>query len=87
MSRLFEIRKLLMKEVRTVELVIVLNNRELEETIRPENAFEKVVVYDRTGRGYSLIKGIMKAQGDVILMLHSDTLLPTGWNKAIVNAS
>jgi glycosyltransferase involved in cell wall biosynthesis len=71
---------------RTVELILVINNKELGEVITPENAVEKVVVSERTGRGFAFIEGIAQAQGDVVLLLHSDTLLPNEWDAAIENA-
>lgn len=85
-SRLSEIRKQINHSQQTVELIIVINNNALEEVIKPENTFEKVVVAEKIGRGYAFIKGIMKSQGDIVLLLHSDTLPPKNWDKAIKNA-
>jgi len=85
-SRLSEIRKVIYYSPQTVELIIVINNNELEEVIKPENSFEKVVISEKIGRGYAFIKGIMEAQEDIVLLLHSDTLLPKNWDKAIKNA-
>ena len=85
-SKLFEIRKAITDSPRSVELVIVINNKELEDVIKPDNPFEKVVLCEKIGRGYAFIKGIMKSQGDIVLLLHSDTLLPTNWDETIKNA-
>lgn len=38
------------------------------------------------GRGPAINKGIVEADGDVLLMLHADTLLPANWDEEVIHA-
>jgi cellulose synthase/poly-beta-1,6-N-acetylglucosamine synthase-like glycosyltransferase len=40
-----------------------------------------VVVSERRGRGHALVRGAKEAGGDIVLFLHSDTILPSGWDR------
>lgn len=68
------------------ELVIVLNDSSLEGSIKAERPNERVVLCERRGRGFALATGAKEATGEVVLLLHSDTLLPAGWDTAITRA-
>ena len=35
------------------------------------------------GRGPAINQGILEAKGDVLLMLHADTLLPAAWDEEV----
>jgi glycosyltransferase involved in cell wall biosynthesis len=69
-----------------LELVIVLNDRSLAGGIRAERPNEKVVVCERRGRGFAFARGAKEVRGEVVVLLHSDTLLPASWDIAIKNA-
>jgi hypothetical protein len=85
-AKLPAIRKSVIPSSTPTELIIVMNNKELEGSIRPEGAGERIVTSDRIGRGYAFVRGAMEARGDIVLLLHSDTLLPEKWDRAITRA-
>lgn len=70
----------------SVELVIVQNDRSLAGGIRGERPNEKVVACERRGRGFAFARGAKEVTGEVVVLLHSDTLLPDGWDIAISKA-
>lgn len=85
-SRLSAIRESVVPASTPIELIIVINNKKLVGTIRSEGPRERVVVSDRMGRGYAFVRGVMEARGDIVLLLHSDTVLPSKWDGAITHA-
>ncbi|MFX1534381.1 MAG: glycosyltransferase [Promethearchaeota archaeon] len=80
-----EIRKKLTCSKTPFEAIFVIE-KFLKGRFKAENSREKVVVSQKFGRGFSLVKGALHAKGDIILFLHSDTLLPPGWDEAIKRA-
>jgi hypothetical protein len=84
--KLRDIRKSLALATARIQLIIVLNNPELTGHIHPKTSDEEVVVCSRRGRGYAFLEGILKSKGSIALLLHSDTLLPAGWDTAILTA-
>lgn len=68
------------------ELITVLNDPSVAKSIVAEGPSEKVVLCERRGRGYAMLHGARMAQGEFILLLHSDTVLPAGWEAAILRA-
>jgi uncharacterized protein len=86
-SKLERIRKMIGNSCTTpFELIIVLNSRVLVGTITPENGHEKVVLAEQKGRGYAFVRGVREAGGEIVVMLHSDSILPPRWDKAITEA-
>ncbi len=47
---------------------------------------ETVIWVENQGRGYNFQEGAKHARGDVIVFLHADTELPSGWDTAIQDA-
>ncbi|MFW9909373.1 MAG: glycosyltransferase [Candidatus Thorarchaeota archaeon] len=84
--KLPQIRKALSSASVPIQFILVLNNPELANSIKSENSNELIVVAPRKGRGFAFLEGIKKAAGSIILLLHSDTVLPEGWDQAILNA-
>lgn len=68
-----------------VEVIYVIS-KGLEGDIKPKGPMERVLVNELTGRGYPMMKGVEESKGDIIVILHSDTLLPAGWDAAIISA-
>lgn len=68
------------------ELIIVLNDASLAGKVAPGSPGERVVVCERRGRGFALARGVAEAAGEAVLLLHSDTLLPAGWDTAVLGA-
>jgi glycosyltransferase involved in cell wall biosynthesis len=58
----------------------------LEGLIEKKNPYEKIIIKKNIGRGYNFAEGVRNATGDIIVFLHSDTLLPENWDKAIKRA-
>ena len=52
----------------------------------PTLPFAIQITSSQGGRGPALNAGIRAAKGDVILVLHADTLLPAGWDVAVLHA-
>jgi hypothetical protein len=69
-----------------LELLIVLNDPSLAKRITAEAPSEKVVACERRGRGYAISHGAQLALGEFVVLLHSDTVLPTGWDAAVEKA-
>ena len=84
-SRLQSIRTDVSSSSIPVELIIVINNEELKGSLAPLHSHERIVVSKHIGRGRSLVEGIEEARGYIILLLHSDTVLPPRWDVAIAD--
>lgn len=63
-----------------IQVIIVLDR--MEAMKRYSN--EVIVVGKKRGRGYSIVEGVKKAKGDIIMILHADTRLPLGWEKLVL---
>ena len=81
-SKLQTIRKTVLTSATPTELIVVVNNPQLKNI--PRHPHERVIICQHKGRGYSLIKGIQRAEGNIIVLLHSDTTLPLEWDIAII---
>ncbi len=81
-----EVRKRVHAACSPLELIIVLNDPSLEGKVKAELPNEKVVSCTRKGRGFALAWGAEEATGDIVLLLHGDTLLPPGWDSSIARA-
>ena len=81
-----QIRKVLSLATVPTQLIIVINNPKLTKLIRPQSSNELVVVAHRKGRGFAFLEGIANVTGTITLLLHSDTILPPGWEHAILTA-
>lgn len=66
--------------------VILVIDKSLDHEILPIASNEHVIGIENTGRGKALVTGVQHATGDVILIVHADTLLPSGWDNAIRTA-
>ena len=83
-SKLEIIRQAVRTSPIPAELIIVVNDPQLEEPIHSEHSSERVVRCLRRGRGFAFVIGIHYARGNVILLLHADTVLPHDWSTAIM---
>lgn len=68
-----------------IEVIFVVN-KNLKTNMSKKHIHEKIIIAEKTGRGFSLIEGARHAKGEIILFLHSDTMLPSNWSKAIRTA-
>jgi len=80
-----EIRKQLLDSEFLKEWILVFPP---DYTFREEDSgsFEKWILSERAGRGYAFLKGGQEARGEVLLLLHDDTLLPNRWDHLILEA-
>jgi len=85
-ERLAEVRARVHSAGQPLELFLVLNDSALAGSVKAEGPDEVVLTCERRGRGFALSRGISEARGDIILLLHADTLLPAGWDGAILRA-
>ncbi|MFW9800028.1 MAG: glycosyltransferase [Candidatus Thorarchaeota archaeon] len=84
--RIPEIRKALSSATVPIELILVLNDAKLIGKITTKSANELVLVCLRKGRGFAFLEGIARATGAITVLLHSDTVPPSGWDRAILTA-
>jgi glycosyltransferase involved in cell wall biosynthesis len=66
------------------ELILVINNSALIHDIVAQHPHEIVITQLQPGRGFALKRGTMSARGEVILFLHSDTILSQNWDTEII---
>ncbi len=67
-----------------VKEVIYVGNTAVIEQLRCKYSFEHVIAYKEKGRGTAMAEGVRRAQGEVLLFLHADTILPEKWDSYIV---
>ncbi|MBW2107726.1 MAG: TIGR04283 family arsenosugar biosynthesis glycosyltransferase [Deltaproteobacteria bacterium] len=63
--------------------VIVVDGGSTDETVRIAEQYGHVLIVSARGRGVQLHQGARRADGDVLLFLHADTLLPKGYHHDI----
>ena len=81
-----QIRKVLSSATTPTQLIVVINNPELSNHISSQSSNELVVVAPRKGRGFAFLQGIANIAGSITMLLHSDTIPPNGWDRAILTA-
>ena len=81
---LSQVRNAIQTATTPIEVLLVVDPAE-QETIQlfPN---EKRVTPSERGRGMALAEGIRHSTGESIIFVHTDTLLPKGWDTAIRNA-
>jgi len=79
------IRQMIPPATESTEIIVIVDP-EQKKNISPVSSNEQIIYVKNRGRGYNLAEGVKKAEGDIILFLHSDTCLPTSWDTAIVRA-
>jgi len=68
------------------ELIVVINGPGSGPMPQSLEAADKLVTSERQGRGYAFTDGIKEANGEIVVLLHSDTILPVNWAEAIRTA-
>jgi len=84
--KLTQIRKVISTATVSTQLILVLNNPVLAKQITPKTPNESVVIAPRKGRGFAFVEGITHIKGTISMLLHSDTVPPLGWDRAILAA-
>lgn len=80
----------LRQEKKNIEIIYVFSVDAVKEIITrglkeelSEQSNELVLINNKKGRGYAIFKGIERAQGEIILIVHADTILPKNWYDVI----
>jgi len=63
--------------------IIVVDGGSSDETVALANQAADKVVLAQKGRGTQLKAGAAQAEGDWLLFLHADTVLPAGWGQNV----
>ena len=84
--KITQIRNALSLATTPIQLIVVVNNPNLANHIVPQGPDEIVVGAPRRGRGFAFLEGIANITGTTTMLLHSDTIPPLGWDKAILTA-
>jgi glycosyltransferase involved in cell wall biosynthesis len=85
-ERLADVRSRVHSARSSVELIMVLNDVSVAEKIKAERPDERTLTCERPGRGFAFARGVAEARGEITVLLHGDTLLPAGWDRAILAA-
>ena len=81
-EEIFEVRKSIFYATTPIEIIYVID-KNLAGIIENTKSFEKVIKIETKGRGFMFKEGVLRSSGDIILFLHSDTILPKGWDTSI----
>lgn len=79
-----DIRKTINQASTEIEAIYVVDEK-LKDLIKKPYKNEKIIVIKNVSRGLTLVEGLKKATGEIVVFLHSDTLLPSGWDLIIRN--
>ena len=63
--------------------VIYVIEKNLSYVFKNIKNYEKIIKLENKGRGFMFAEGVRYSKGDVLVFLHSDTLLPKSWDKSI----
>lgn len=65
-----------------IEIIYVVHDK-LVDPIKITKSYEHIIRVPNKGRGYMIVDGTRLAKGDIIVFLHSDTILPKDWDVLI----
>ena len=68
-----------------IEIIYVINEKIKDDLLTTTSIEQKTRIPNR-GRGYMFGEGASKAKGEIIIFLHSDTILPVDWDIIIRRA-
>ena len=66
-------------ETNLIKELIISDGNSIDDIKKLSNEIGAVFIKGQKGRGIQLHRGAMKATGEWILFIHSDTVLPLGW--------
>ena len=66
-------------EANLIKELIISDGNSIDDIKKLSNEIGAVFIKGQKGRGIQLHRGAMKATGEWILFIHSDTVLPPGW--------
>ena len=74
-----------LQSVRSCHEIVLVDGGSTDKTREIGRAAGANVVLSNPGRARQMNAGAAKASGNVLLFLHADTLLPTGWQDAVAH--
>jgi glycosyltransferase involved in cell wall biosynthesis len=81
-DKIIDVRESILKATKKIEIIYVVD-KNVKDFAIDKNKFEKIIHKQNIGRGFMLAEGIAHSKGDIILFLHSDSILPEGWDEEI----
>jgi len=66
-----------------IEIIYVIDEEIVEDILPTTTSNEHIIRIHNLGRGYMLKEGSRHIKGDIIMFLHSDTILPKDWDIII----
>jgi rSAM/selenodomain-associated transferase 2 len=66
--------------------IILVDGQSSDETVLIAQSYTNLpihIISQEGGRGYSIAAGMEQAQGDLVLVVHADTILPTNWIEGV----
>lgn len=81
---LTRLRKFVINSSIKNELILVINNASLINDIVSQHPSEIVIKQLQPGRGFALKSGAHRAHGDILLLLHADSILSPNWDSVII---
>ena len=81
-KKIVEVRKSILQSNSPIEVFYIID-KNLSIIFKKIENFERIIKINNKGRGYMLAEGLRYSIGDIIVFLHSDTILPNGWDISI----
>jgi cellulose synthase/poly-beta-1,6-N-acetylglucosamine synthase-like glycosyltransferase len=81
-KKIHDVRNSILKATTPIEIIYVVDNN-VSDFIENIRIIEKIIKKENKGRGFMFAEGVRNSNGEIILFLHSDTILPIGWDKQI----
>jgi cellulose synthase/poly-beta-1,6-N-acetylglucosamine synthase-like glycosyltransferase len=66
-----------------IEIIYVIDEKLSEDIIPSKTSNEQIIRVPNLGRGYMFREGVQYVKGDIIMFLHSDTVLPKDWDTIV----
>ena len=83
-EKIKDVRNSILKATTPIEIIYVVD-KNVSDFIENIKRYERIIKKENKGRGFMLAEGVRNSEGEIILFLHSDTILPLGWDKKIRN--
>jgi glycosyltransferase involved in cell wall biosynthesis len=84
-KKIESVRRSIISATTTLEVIYVID-KSLSNIITNLHNFEKIISVINKGRGFMLAEGARISSGEVIIFLHSDTILPDKWDLDILKS-
>jgi len=82
----FKVRQQIHQATTQIEIIYVIDEKLSDSLIPSIKSNEQIIRTTNLGRGYMFREGARYVKGDIIMFLHSDTVLPKDWDMIICRA-